>query len=151
MDNIKKSVDQLIANTRAMEQKVAEAKAKKDTLKARAATAKTSKQIQELVQGLDTQSAVGAFERMEQKVLSLEAQTEAVAQLAAPEKDIMDKFKMLEQGDTIDDELKKMKGNLLGSASSAPKGELPEGRPIKDAIDLELDELRKKAKGDGSA
>lgn len=85
VDNIKVSVDQLLANTRAMEAKVAEAKAKKDTLKARAASAKTSKQIQELVQGIDTKSALGAFDRMEQKVLGLEAETQAIAELAAPE------------------------------------------------------------------
>eukprot|EP00191_Tetraselmis_sp_GSL018_P011731 CAMPEP_0177598678 /NCGR_PEP_ID=MMETSP0419_2-20121207/12508_1 /TAXON_ID=582737 /ORGANISM="Tetraselmis sp., Strain GSL018" /LENGTH=51 /DNA_ID=CAMNT_0019091201 /DNA_START=403 /DNA_END=558 /DNA_ORIENTATION=+ len=49
-----------------------------------------------------------------------------------------------------------MRGNLsLGYApqnemkkrlASKSSGELPEGRPVKDAIDLELEELRKKAK-----
>jgi phage shock protein A len=40
-----KAVEQLINNTRAMEGKLAEAKSKKETLKARAASAKSSKQV----------------------------------------------------------------------------------------------------------
>lgn len=32
------------------------------------------------------------------------------------------------------------------SGSKTPVGALPEGRPIKDALDLELEELRKKAR-----
>lgn len=40
-----KAVDQLLGNTRAMESKLAEAKSKKETLKARAASAKSSKQV----------------------------------------------------------------------------------------------------------
>lgn len=39
------AVDQLLGNTRAMEGKLAEAKSKKETLKARAASAKSSKQV----------------------------------------------------------------------------------------------------------
>ena len=53
---------------RVLEQKLLEAKSKKDTLKARAASAKTSKQIQEMVGSLDTSSAVAAFDKMEEKV-----------------------------------------------------------------------------------
>ena len=40
-----KAVDQLMGNTREMESKMQEAKSKKDTLKARAATAKSTKQV----------------------------------------------------------------------------------------------------------
>lgn len=54
---------------RLLDGKLGEAKSKKDTLKARAATAKTSKQIQELVSGANTGSnAFAAFEAMEEKV-----------------------------------------------------------------------------------
>ena len=51
-----------------LETKLAEAKSKKDTLKARAASAKTSKQIQEMLGSLNTSNAVVAFEKMEEKV-----------------------------------------------------------------------------------
>lgn len=54
----RKATDQLIANTRMLEGKLAEAKSKKDTLKARAASAKTSKQINEIVGQLNTSNSV---------------------------------------------------------------------------------------------
>lgn len=40
----------------------------------------------------------------------------------------------------MQDELSALKKGMKGPAA------LPEGRPIKDAIDMELEELRKKAK-----
>jgi len=53
---------------RVLEQKLAEAKSKKDTLKARAASAKTSKQVTEMIGSLNTSNAVVAFDKMEEKV-----------------------------------------------------------------------------------
>eukprot|EP01024_Parvocaulis_polyphysoides_P067079 TRINITY_DN7952_c0_g2_i2.p2 TRINITY_DN7952_c0_g2~~TRINITY_DN7952_c0_g2_i2.p2 ORF type:complete len:299 (-),score=66.50 TRINITY_DN7952_c0_g2_i2:215-1111(-) len=141
LEQQKKAMDQLISNTRQLEQKVAEAKSKKETLKARAASAKTAKQVQEMVGSLDTSSAVGAFEKMEEKVLALESEAESVAVLNAGD-GLEQQFKALE-GDSVEDELASMKKKML--SGSAPK-ELPEGRPIKDAIDLELEQLRQKAK-----
>jgi hypothetical protein len=53
----------------------------------------------------------------------------------------------LESG-TVDDELAALKKGLLtnGSSGNGPVAALPEGRPLKDAIDVELEELRKKAR-----
>lgn len=53
----------------------------------------------------------------------------------------------LESG-TVDDELAALKQGMLpsGSSSNGPVAALPEGRPVKDAIDMELEELRKKAR-----
>jgi phage shock protein A len=51
-----------------LEGKLAEARSKKDTLKARAASAKTSKQVQEMMGSLNTSNAVVAFDKMEEKV-----------------------------------------------------------------------------------
>jgi phage shock protein A len=45
MQQQSQAVDQLLANTRAMENKLTEAKSKKETLKARAASAKSSKEV----------------------------------------------------------------------------------------------------------
>ena len=44
----------------------------------------------------------------------------------------------------VEDELSALKKGML-KGSSAPAA-LPEGRPIKDAIDMELEALRKKAR-----
>lgn len=141
----KKAVDQLIANTKVLEQKLLEAKSKKDTLKARAASAKTSKQIQEMVGSLDTSSAVAAFDKMEEKVMAMEAESEAVGMLTGSN-GLEAKFAALEGG-TVEDELAALKqGMLTGSSSSSSPKALPEGRPVRDAIDMELEELRKKAR-----
>ena len=67
---------------RMLESKLVEAKSKKDTLKARAKTAQTSRQIADMVQGLNTSNAVTAFERMEEKVMSLEAEAESTLQVS---------------------------------------------------------------------
>lgn len=51
-----------------LEGKLTEARSKKDTLKARAASAKTSRQVQEMIGSLNTSNAVVAFDKMEEKV-----------------------------------------------------------------------------------
>jgi phage shock protein A len=128
---------------RMLETKLAEARSKKDTLKARAASAKTSQQIQEMIGSLNTSNAVVAFEKMEEKVMAMEAQAETTAILVAGDK-LEDKFALLESG-SVEDELSALKkGMLRGSAT--PVAALPEGRPIRDAIDMELEELRRKAR-----
>jgi len=66
---------------RMLEQKLAEAKSKKDTLKARAKSASASKQITDMIQGLNTSNALTAFEKMEEKVMSLEAESESTLQV----------------------------------------------------------------------
>lgn len=138
-----KAVDQLMNNTRMLEGKLAEARSKKDTLKARAASAKTSQQIQEMIGSLNTSNSVVAFDKMEEKVMALEAQAESTAMLVGNDK-IEDKFALLESG-TVEDELSALKRGMLASKSE-PVAALPEGRPIRDAIDMELEELRRKAR-----
>lgn len=77
LDQQSKAVETIVSNMRVLESKLAEAKMKKDTLKARAQSAKSARAINDMVAGLSTSSAVGAFEKMEDKVLSMEAQAEA--------------------------------------------------------------------------
>jgi phage shock protein A len=137
-----KAVEKLIANTRFLESKMAEAKSKKDTLKARAASAKTNKAVQDLVSGVSTSSALSAFEKMEEKVMGMEAEAEAVGMLTASN-DLEDKFKALEGGG-VDDDLAALKSKMLGDGEKKG-GALPEGRPVSDAIESELEALRKKA------
>mmetsp|Transcript_87574 Transcript_87574/g.178908 ORF Transcript_87574/g.178908 Transcript_87574/m.178908 type:complete len:93 (-) Transcript_87574:194-472(-) len=91
-----------------------------------------------MVSGLNTSNSMVAFEKMEEKVLSMEAQAESTALLSGNDK-VEDKFALLESG-TVEDELSALKKGMKQPAA------LPEGRPIKDAIDMELEELRKKAK-----
>ena len=137
-----KAVEKLISNTRFLESKMAEAKSKKDTLKARAASAKTNKAVQDLVSGVSTSSALSAFEKMEEKVMGMEAEAEAVGMLTASN-DLEDKFKALDGGG-VDDDLAALKSKMLGDGEKKG-GALPEGRPVSDAIESELEALRKKA------
>mmetsp|Transcript_2228 Transcript_2228/g.5176 ORF Transcript_2228/g.5176 Transcript_2228/m.5176 type:complete len:214 (+) Transcript_2228:424-1065(+) len=77
----KEVLEKLLNDTRTLENKVAEAKSKKDTLKARAQSAKASRALSDLASGIDTQSSLAAFERMEEKVMTLEAEAEASGQV----------------------------------------------------------------------
>jgi phage shock protein A len=76
---------------------------------------------------------------MEEKVLAAEAEAEAVGVLTASDA-LEEQFKMLESG-SVEDELAAMKGLKSGSGG----GSLPEGRPVSDAIESELEALRKKS------
>ncbi|KQK10890.1 probable membrane-associated 30 kDa protein, chloroplastic [Brachypodium distachyon] len=149
LDQQKGVVENLISNTRLLESKIAEAKQKKDTLKARAQSAKTATKVSEMLGNVNTSSALSAFEKMEEKVMTMESQAEALGELGAD--DLEGKFAMLETT-SVDDDLAQMRKELSGSSL---KGELPSGRttvsksgsPFRDTeIEYELNELRKKAK-----
>ncbi|KAG8078731.1 hypothetical protein GUJ93_ZPchr0007g6289 [Zizania palustris] len=150
LDQQKGVVENLISNTRLLESKIAEAKQKKDTLKARAQTAKTATKVSEMLGNVNTSSSLSAFEKMEEKVMAMESQAEALGQLGTD--DLEGKFALLETS-SVDDDLAQMKKELSGSSM---KGQLPPGRtagtnsgaarPLRDIeIENELNELRKKA------
>nr|CAD1838971.1 unnamed protein product [Ananas comosus var. bracteatus] len=145
LDQQKSVVDNLVSNTRLLESKIQEAKSKKDTLKARAQSAKTATKVSEMLGNVNTSSALAAFEKMEEKVMAMESQAEALNQLTTD--DLEGKFALLESS-SVDDDLAKMKRELSGSSL---KGELPPGRTaaysFKDVeIESELNELRRKVK-----
>ncbi|XP_078164880.1 membrane-associated protein VIPP1, chloroplastic-like isoform X2 [Carex rostrata] len=151
LDQQKSVVESLISNSKILESKIQEAKSKKDTLKARAQSAKTATKVNEILGNVNTTGALSAFEKMEEKVLTMESQAEALNELSADELD--GKFAMLETS-SVDDDLTNLKKELSGFSL---KGELPEGRTekggtksvnsLKDmAMESELDELRRQAK-----
>jgi phage shock protein A len=122
-------VTQLKQNMMKLEGKISEAKTKKDMYIARARSAKASEQLNEMLNRVGTGSAMNAFERMEDKVLQLEAKSEAIAELT---NDSLEKrFDALGQGDEIDAELAAMKGQMN-------QGALPQS----SAVDPELEKLR---------
>lgn len=143
------AADNLMNNMKTLENKLSEAKSKKDTLKARAQSAKTQQQVNEMVKGVGYSNAYAAFDKMEEKVEGLEAQSEAVAELNAADASLEDRFKQLETSD-VDDELNQMKKQQL-SGSQQPKGALPEGKQSQApasseqsvAVESELSELKK--------
>ncbi|MEG4283893.1 PspA/IM30 family protein [Microcoleus sp. A006_D1] len=117
-------VTQLKDNMRALESKIFEAKSKKDMYIARARSAASSERLQEMMGNLSTGSALSAFERMEEKVMQLEARSEAIAELGT--NDLENKFLSLEGAGDVDAELAAMKAQML-PGNNTPK--LSSGEP----------------------
>ncbi len=142
------AVDTLKRQLIALESKISEAKTKKDMLKARASAAKANEQLQKSVGTLSTGSAMGAFERMEEKVLQMEASGQAAAELAGS--NLESQFASLEAGSDVDYELEAMKAQMLGGASPAqealPAADTPTAKPTAQsqdaAVDIELEALK---------
>jgi phage shock protein A len=136
-------VEQLKQSLVKLESKIAEAKTKKDMLKARAQAAQAQEQLQSAVGNLGTNSSMAAFERMEEKVQSLEARSQAAAELAGA--DLESQFAALEGAPEVDDELAALKGKLAGTAPAAALPAAGEGvQPVKvEEVDAELEELKR--------
>ena len=107
-----------------LESKIAEAKTKKDMYIARARSAEASSRLNDMLGGSNTSASLSAFEQMEEKVLQLEAQSQAIAELGTD--DLQKKFVSLEASNDIDAEIKAMKTQIL-SGSGEP-AQLPEHR-----------------------
>lgn len=137
-------IDTLKRSLIALESKISEAKTKKDMLKARISAAKAQEQLQSTVGRLGTSSAMGAFERMEEKVLMQEARAGAAAELVGS--NLESQFAQLESGD-VDDDLAALKAQMaLGPASSQNQASLPpaSGQTTKSnqPVDDDLERLR---------
>ncbi|MFS8837333.1 PspA/IM30 family protein [Synechococcus sp. R6-5] len=143
LDEQTKQVEILKSNMTKLESKIAEAKTKKDMLIARARAAKASQQINQVIGRVDATSAFAAFERMEEKVNSLEAQSAAVAELAVD--NLENQFAALEAGGSdVDHELLMLKASIQGQLPSG--GSKSSGQPStasESEVDLELENLRK--------
>ena len=95
---------------RALESKIDEARRKKELLVARQKRAEAQKKIHDVMTGLNDRSAFATFDRMEQKVLEIEAQADAAVELEMESLD--DQFKALEAGSDVDDELAALKAKM---------------------------------------
>ncbi len=129
----------------ALEGKIAEAKTKKDMLKARAQAAKAQQQLQSAVGNIGTDSAMSAFERMEEKVEALEATGQAAAELAGS--DLESQFAALESGGGVDDDLEALRAQLKGGpeAVALPASDAAEAvKPVQvEEVDAELEDLKR--------
>lgn len=110
-------VTRLKKDMQTLESKISELKTKKDMYIARARAAGATVRLNEMLGGVNTSSSLNAFERMEEKVLQLEAQSEAIESLGTD--DLQKQFAALESGDDIDAQLAAMKAQL-------PPGKPPE-------------------------
>jgi phage shock protein A len=115
----KKSVAVLKDNLGKLESKIAEYATKKDLLIARHRRADAEKRIQQTMSRTGTNSALGAFERMEAKVLDNESQAAAYGELNTDS--LESRFDALGTGSAaVDDELAQLKARK--AAPQLPSG-----------------------------
>jgi len=139
-------VEKLKKSLLLLERKIAEARTKKDMLKARAQAAKAQKQIQSAVGDVGSKSAMAAFERMEDKVEELEASGQAALELAG--EDLENKFAVLESDDDIEKELEILRSQLKSGVDSLalPPSDLniDEVKTVEiKEVEVELEEMKK--------
>lgn len=94
-------VEDFKKNTRALEIKIADAKTKKDIYIARARSAVASEKLNQMLEAVNGGGTSSAFERMEDRVLELEARSEAIAHITGD--DLEEKFASLESGGYVPD------------------------------------------------
>ncbi|HEY4013519.1 MAG TPA: PspA/IM30 family protein [Polyangiaceae bacterium] len=150
----KAAVEQLKKALRLLNDKIEEAKRKKNVLVARKKRAEAQKAIQDTMSGLRDQSAFETFDRMAQKIDQLEAEAEAEGELAEEYSGdtLANQFAQLEKTHSADDDLvalKRKMGMLPPEAAPAPaqrvqtRVEAPstENKTEQDEVAAALEEL----------
>ena len=118
----KQATDQLKTALRALNNKIEEAKRKKNVLVARKRRAEAMKSIQETMSGLSDTSAFDTFDRMSSKIEQMEAEAEAGAELAEEYSgDVLkNKFSELEATAGADEDLEALKRKMGLVQEEAP-------------------------------
>lgn len=144
LDQQLSQVEGLRRNLITLENKISEANTKKNMLKARLSAAKANEQLQNTIGNLNTSSAMAAFDRMEEKVLQMEAVSQSAGELAGIGQE--NQWAALEAGSDVEDELAAMKAQLSGSSPSQPVLPPMDSKVSSSpnpVIDAELEELRR--------
>lgn len=108
------NVDRLFDSIKTLEEKIQQSRDEKEQLIARARAAKTTNQVNEMLSDVGTSGALNAFNRMKEKVDILETRAEVsdgMLALRAGKGSLEERFKALESGSRVDDELAKLKGS----------------------------------------
>lgn len=167
----KQSVEQLKGALRGLDNKIEEAKRKRNILVSRQKRAEAQRTINETLSNINSTSAFDTFERMSDRVTQIEAEAEAVAEIggALPEATLESQFKALEANSGVDDDLSALKSKMAlqaaeqererralagevdpePAAAPAGGGEAVADEEVEDAakgaeIDAQLEELKKK-------
>ena len=119
----KNAVEQLKKALRMLNDKIEEAKRKKNVLVARKKRAEAQKAIQETMSGLRDQSAFETFDRMSQKIDQMEAEAEAQTELAEEYTgdQLASQFSALERTHSADDDLVALKRKMGMLPAEEPK------------------------------
>tara|TARA_B100000700_G_C15003033_1_gene837228 strand:- start:304 stop:1086 length:783 start_codon:yes stop_codon:yes gene_type:complete len=140
-------VEKLKKCLQSLESKMTDVKTKKDMLKARAQAAQAQQQLENAVGNIGSNSAMAAFERMEDKVEALEASNQAAAELAG--EDLESKFLAIEGGSDIEDEINELRETLITGIENVALPEAVKLDSIEEIeevnvaeIDADLEELK---------
>jgi len=153
IDTQNASIDKLYEGMQLLEKKILEAKAKKDQMIARARTAQSTQQVNDMLGGITGKTSMDAFNRMEDKVEALEASAEVSAEMGSlggnalpgsAESSVEAQFKALEASSSVDSELAKLKG-LLSDGSSSSSSSTSTKSAGDSKLDDELEKLKKDA------
>jgi phage shock protein A len=131
----KADTENLKVQLRQLNDKIEEAKRKKNILIARAKRAEAQQRIQETMAGMSDKSAFESFERMAEKIEAIERKALAAAELQQEFSgdDLMQQFKQLEYKGSADQQLLELKAKM----GLLPKGEAAKqlGRGAGEAIE----------------
>ncbi|HEX2657156.1 MAG TPA: PspA/IM30 family protein [Polyangia bacterium] len=130
----KTAVENLKTQLRGLNDKIEEAKRKKDLLIARQKRAEAQKAIQDTMRGLSDVSAFDSFERMSQKVDQIEAEADASTELGGElaGDTLQQKFKALDAGVGSDNALAELKAKMGLGPMPATRAALPESSGAAD-------------------
>src|SRR5262249_20471506 len=119
----KQAVEQLKTALKLLNNKIEEAKRKKNVLIARKKRAEAQKAIQDTMSGLNNASAFETFDRMSKKTEQIEADAEAASQIAeqSTADPLARRFGQLEQTAGAEDELVALKRKMGVLPPEAPK------------------------------
>lgn len=151
------AVEKLYSSMMTLDTKIMEAKRQKDAFIARARTAKTTVQVNDMLSSILGSGSLGsnsmeAFERMKTKVEALESQAEVSGELASTSSgsslNLEDRFRQLEGNTTVDDELALLRKQLPAGEKDVT-GQLPSQRASftvpenKSELDAEYERLKR--------
>jgi phage shock protein A len=110
----KADTESLKGQLRQLNDKIEEAKRKKNILVARAKRAEAQQRIQETMSGMNDKSAFESFDRMAEKIEAIERKALAAAEIQQgfQSDDLMDQFKKLEYKGTADQQLMDLKAKM---------------------------------------
>jgi len=127
----KAETEQLKGSLRQLNDKIEEAKRKKNILVARAKRAEAQQRIQQTMAGMGDKSAFESFDRMAEKIEDIERKALAAAELQQEFSgdDLMQQFKALEYKGTTDQQLLELKAKMgmLGAGKGEAARQLGKG------------------------
>ena len=136
----KSETESLKGSLRQLNDKIEEAKRKKNILVARAKRAEAQQRIQETMAGMSDKSAFESFERMAEKIEATERKALAAAEIQQEfnSDDLVDQFKALEYHGNADQQLLELKAKMgmLGAGSDGPAKQI--GKGVDDVEDAEV-------------